>query len=107
MEPNKIRKMGLIEIRAEHAHKWREWGARLMSSEYAEAIASLKEEGLTEETVSLIELDGKTYLCFYAEGAALPANLDRPVSAAHKELLDHSRVRKIEGTIIYSLSNDQ
>lgn len=95
--------MGLIEIKPEYEAAWRAWGATLMGDEVSEALASLKEEALTQETVSLVRIEGRLYLAYLTEGAGLPANLDRAVSARHRELLEQSRIRKHEAETLYDL----
>ena len=97
-------KLGLIEIDSQYVGEWKKWGVKLMGELRAGAIETLKEEGLTQEHMFLIELDGKTYLGFFTEGEGEPANLEKEINQKHRALLDKSRIRKISGEQIYPLS---
>lgn len=94
---------GLIEIKPEYADTWREWGSKISTELREEALLTLEEEKLLQEHMFLLEIDGKTFLGFFSEGTAGPANMERAINKLHRQLLDESKLRRIEGTPLYSL----
>lgn len=107
MNQQHTRTLGLIEIKAETVPQWKKWGARLMNDLKTEALETLTEEGLTQEHVFLLEFNDKHFLGFFTEGNKLPTNLKREINQKHRTLLDESRIRKISGSLIYSLKKDE
>lgn len=95
--------LGLIEIREEFVDKWRQWGIQLSSKLRTEAEETLREEGLLQEHMFLVELDGKYYLGYFTEGEKGETNMEREINQKHRNLLTDSRLRKIEGSKLYSL----
>lgn len=98
-----MKKLGLIEIEPSSIENWKAWGAELMGDSYSEALETLREEGMNQEHTFLLEIDGKSFLGFFSEGNKLPTNLSREINKNHKELLEKSSVRRIEGVLLYSL----
>jgi|GEM_PF-3472941 len=99
--------LGLIEIKPEFVQRWKEWGSKLMGELKEEALITLKEEQLLQEHMFLVEIESKQYLGFFSEGKSMPANMERLINKLHRKLLDESRVRRIEGTLLYSIKNNE
>ena len=81
-----------------------EWGSKLMSEFNEDAIESIKRENITEETVFLIDLDGKKYMAFFTEGENIqPSDQTMEVNQKHRAILKEIRIRRIDGSLLYSL----
>lgn len=70
-----------------------------MSKYLEEARESLREEGLTEESVFIFPLDGKMYVAFVLKGHAKPSNPDREINKKHKSV-----TQKAVGDLVYSIT---
>lgn len=78
-----------------------------MGAMHEEAIESIKREGISEEQVFYLELDGKKYLAFYMVGDMLPADMTMEVNKKHKEVLNAISVKNTEAELLYSMETEE
>jgi len=96
------KELTLIEIKDDKPFK--EWATQIMSTRRQEAIDSLEYEGVDQETVFFIELEGRKYLAFYLEGERLdPSDKTVQINKDHRAVMDAIRIRRKDGELLYNL----
>lgn len=91
-----------MEINSEKPVK--KWAKEVMGKRYEEALASIEQEKVTQETVFYFELYGRKFLAFYIEGDALPPDMTMQINRDHRNVMDQIKIKKIKGKLIYSIN---
>jgi hypothetical protein len=87
------KQLTLLEITDEKPMK--EWAEKLMGERHQEAVDSLDFEGVSQETVFYISLEGKKYIAFYSEGEVIgPSDRTKKINQDHLAVMKSILVRK-------------
>src|SRR3989339_683336 len=97
------KKVILLKVREGKLEEWKKWCNELELTRRAEALETLEEEKVTEESCVLFHFDGAPHVVAFAEGEMLPARMDREMNQKHvamkKECLEYVG----EGESLYHL----
>jgi hypothetical protein len=75
----------LIKIREGKETVWIDWCNKVQNEFYNEALESIKEENVVQETIVKVEINNRLYCLAYMEGECLPANMNREINRIHAE----------------------
>lgn len=92
--------LSLIEIKGKEA--WIEHG-KIIQDSLQEAKRLIAKENISVENVFLISIDNKDYLAFYTEGESKKIEDNSDLLKKHRELLRGTRMRRIDGQLLYSV----
>jgi hypothetical protein len=97
------KKVVLLKVKEGKLETWKSWCNELETLRREEAMETLKEEKVIEETCLLVDFHGAPYVVAFMEGEMLPADMACEINQKHDAMKKECLEYVSEGESLYNL----